>query len=274
LNTPALWVLLQAGLQIRRSGLAELKAVFWDVDGTLAETELEGHRPAFNAAFREAGLDWSWDRTLYTELLSIAGGRQRMAAYAAQRGEALEERRLDQLRALKQKHYLKRSSLGAIELRPGVARLLSELEQAGVAQWIVTSSGSASVQALLSGVFAESAHPFKGIISADDVPVAKPDPAPYRLALECSGVTSETVLAIEDSEAGLRSASAAGIRCLLTPSPWERQLHVLLEQADPPLVALEHLGDPGAPARQWSGPPCLQGVVTLEYLQSLLAGEC
>jgi beta-phosphoglucomutase-like phosphatase (HAD superfamily) len=136
LNTPALCVLLQAGLQIRRSGLAELKAVFWDVDGTLAETELEGHRPAFNAAFREAGLDWSWDRTLYTELLSIAGGRQRMAAYAAQRGEALEERRLDQLRALKQKHYLKRSSLGAIELRPGVARLLSELEQAGVAQWI------------------------------------------------------------------------------------------------------------------------------------------
>jgi HAD superfamily hydrolase (TIGR01509 family) len=272
---PALSVLHQAGLLIGVIQVAELQAVFWDVDGTLADTELEGHRPAFNAAFREAGLDWHWDRTIYTELLAIAGGRQRMAAYAAMRGEALGDTRLDQLRALKQKHYLERSRNGAIGLRPGVARLITALQQAGVGQWIVTSSGAASVNALLMGVFAAEAHPFAGLISADDVAVAKPDPAPYQLALERSGLACDGVLAIEDSEAGLHSAGAAGLRCLLTPSPWEERLHARLRngapagESNPP--AFEHLGEAEAPARQWSGPPCPGGVVTLEYLQSLLA---
>lgn len=255
--------------------VAELQAVFWDVDGTLADTELEGHRPAFNAAFREAGLDWHWDRSLYAELLAVAGGRQRMAAYAAERGEALDATRLDQLRALKQKHYLTHSRSGAIALRPGVARLIAALQQAGVKQWIVTSSGAASVHALLTGVFAAEGHPFAGLISADDVAAAKPDPAPYQLALERSGVAWDGVVAIEDSEAGLLSASAAGLRCLLTPSPWEERLHTRLRN-DPPAgashpAAFEHLGEAEAPARQWSGPPCPSGVVTLEYLQSLLA---
>jgi HAD superfamily hydrolase (TIGR01509 family) len=272
---PALSVLHQAGLLIGVIQVAELQAVFWDVDGTLADTELEGHRPAFNAAFREAGLDWHWDRTLYTELLAIAGGRQRMAAYAAMRGEALGDTRLDQLRALKRKHYLERSRNGAIGLRPGVARLITALQQAGVGQWIVTSSGAASVNALLMGVFAAEAHPFAGLISADDVAVAKPDPAPYQLALERSGLACDGVLVIEDSEAGLHSAGAAGLRCLLTPSPWEERLHARLRngapagESNPP--AFEHLGEAEAPARQWSGPPCPSGVVTLEYLQSLLA---
>lgn len=255
--------------------MAELQAVFWDVDGTLADTELEGHRPAFNAAFREAGLDWHWDRTLYAELLAIAGGRQRIEAYAAQRGEALEATRLDQLRALKQKHYLARSRSGAIALRPGVARLIAALQQAGVRQWIVTSSGAASVHALLTGIFAAESHPFAGLISADDVAATKPDPAPYQLALERSGVDCDGVVAIEDSEAGLRSASAAGLRCLLTPSPWEERLHARLGNGAPAAAshpaAFEHLGEAEAPARQWSGPPCPSGVVTLEYLQSLLA---
>lgn len=259
----------------RRIGVRVLEAVFWDVDGTLADTELDGHRPAFNRAFQDAGLSWVWDRPLYEELLAIPGGRQRMAAYAERLGQPLDDSQLDRLRVLKQRHYLRRSRDGAIHLRPGVRRLIASVQASGIPQWIVTSSGAASVAALLDGLFAGVGHPFAGIISADDVGVAKPDPEPYRMALLRSGADASAVLAIEDSEAGLLSASGAGITCLLTPSPWERWLCEALGGESPPgAAALDHLGEPHSPARQLSGPPCPGGMVTLEYLQSLLPFSC
>lgn len=252
-----------------------LRAVFWDVDGTLADTELDGHRPAFNRAFQDAGLPWVWEQPLYEELLAIPGGRQRMAAYAERLGQPLNDSQLDRLRILKQQHYLQRSMDGGISLRPGVRRLTASLRAAGVSQWIVTSSGAASVTALLDGLFAGGGHPFAGIISSDDVQAAKPDPEPYQKALERSGAHPSAVLAIEDSEAGLRSASSAGIACLLTPSPWEQALREALRGESPPgAAALDHLGEPDAPARQLSGPPCPGGMVTLEYMQSLLSISC
>ncbi|MEQ1667561.1 MAG: HAD family hydrolase, partial [Sulfuriferula sp.] len=58
-----------------------LQALIFDVDGTLADTERDGHRVAFNAAFREFGLDWNWDVALYGELLAVTGGKERMRYY-------------------------------------------------------------------------------------------------------------------------------------------------------------------------------------------------
>ena len=249
--------------------MTDLKAVFWDVDGTLADTEMEGHRPAFNTAFAELGLNWCWDQTLYQRLLATPGGGQRMLQYALERGEPLDSERLANLKRAKQHHYLERIRSGAVTLRPGVARLLAELQQAGIAQWIVTSSGQASVEALLTGVFRGTDHPFQGVVSSDDVNRHKPHPDPYWCALRRSGIPPEAGLAIEDSAAGLVAATDATLACLVTPSPWERELPPVLHRA---CAVIDHLGEPTLPLTPKAGPPCAEGLVTLEYLQSLL--EC
>ena len=244
-----------------------LKTVFWDVDGTLADTEMDGHRPAFNRAFVEQGLNWTWDPDTYQRLLRIPGGSLRMKTYAQEQGDVLSDAQFAQLRVAKQRHYLNEVRRGAVSLRPGVARLLRELQAREIHQWIVTSSGAPSVSALLSTLFPSGDHPFAGVISADDVSRHKPSPVPYLKALECSKTDPDAALAFEDSTPGLLSATAAGLRCLLTPSPWDQELHRSQDQA---VAVLNHFGTVKVPCRLLSGPPCLDGVVTLEYLQRLL----
>ena len=61
--------------------MTALKALIFDVDGTLADTERDGHRVAFNQAFAEAGLDWDWTVSLYGDLLEVTGGRERILFY-------------------------------------------------------------------------------------------------------------------------------------------------------------------------------------------------
>jgi len=247
--------------------MTQLQAVFWDVDGTLADTEMDGHRPAFNQAFRELGLNWHWDCDLYQRLLGIPGGGQRVAFYAREQGQELSDARLDQLRHYKQQHYLERIGSGAVSLRPGVARLLEELRSSGVAQWIVTSSGQASVAALLQGLFGPEDHPFAGVVSSSDVTRHKPHPDPYHCALNRSGVNADACVALEDSAAGLVAATDASLICLLTPSPWDLDLLSQLEKAS---AVVDHLGEVEHHLSQRSGPPCADGMITLEYLQMLL----
>ena len=248
--------------------MTRLQAVFWDVDGTLADTELNGHRPAFNQAFSDCGLSWNWDEHLYSQLLSIPGGRQRMQSYAERRGEAIDAALLDRLRRSKQQHYLKVISSGAITLRPGVSRLLLELNGAGVQQWIVTSSGQASVLALLESFPSELRGIFQGMVTADDVDRHKPHPEPYRLALELSQSDRAAVVVFEDSTPGLQSARAADLCCVLTPSPWDRELENSQHHAS---AVIDQLGEVDQQARIFSGPPCAGGLVTLEYLELLLS---
>ncbi|MGC6482431.1 MAG: HAD-IA family hydrolase [Synechococcus sp.] len=247
--------------------MSGLQAVFWDVDGTLADTEMEGHRPAFNQAFADLGVPWHWDRPLYQRLLMIPGGGQRMAHYAEHEGPSLHRDTLERLKQVKQTHYLNRIRSGAVMLRPGVARLLAELKTAGVQQWIVTSSGQASVSALLEGLFPDAKNPFTGVVSANDVQRHKPHPDPYRCALERSGIDATACLSIEDSAAGLLASTQASIPCLVTPSPWDQQLSASINRA---VAVVNHLGDLHQPLQQTSGPPCVDGLITLEYLQLLV----
>src|SRR5262249_30992666 len=65
-----------------------LRALIWDVDGTLAETERDGHRVAFNDAFAAANLPWRWSVERYGELLAISGGYERLLHDIAQRNDA------------------------------------------------------------------------------------------------------------------------------------------------------------------------------------------
>ena len=247
--------------------MTQLKAVFWDVDGTLADTEMDGHRPAFNRAFQDLDLGIVWDQTLYARLLAIPGGLQRVRVYAKSCGIDLNASQLEAIRDRKRIHYTELAQSGAIRFRPGIRRLLALLQEAGVEQWIVTSSGAASVDALLSS--ARDVIPiFRGMITADDVDQGKPSPQGYQLALQRSGCPAAQCLAVEDSEAGLDAARSAGLRCLLTPSPWDLHLNQRLDDA---VAVLDHVGDSAQPARCIIGPPCVDGLVTLEYLKALLS---
>ena len=248
--------------------LNRLSAVFWDVDGTLADTEMDGHRPAFNTAFEELNLPFHWDEELYNTLLAIPGGLRRLKVHAEDRGVMLSQDQLDQVRDRKRLHYLERVREGHVKLRPGVRRLLKELNRAGVQQWIVTSSGSASVMALLEQIQNDIPH-FDGVVTSDDVSAGKPAPAGYLLALNRSGADGAASLAVEDSAAGLSAATAAGLRCLLTPSPWDAS--ALRDVSKNAAAVLDHLGEPGGPATVRSGPTCQDGTVTLKYLETLLS---
>ena len=249
--------------------MASLKALFWDVDGTLADTEMDGHRPAFNAAFHDLELPFIWDEELYAELLVIPGGQRRVQHYAREQGRELTAGQLDQIRDRKRVHYRQRALDGAIRIRPGVRRLLVELGQQGIDQWIVTSSGRASVEALFSGQ-PDLKPMFQGVVTADDVSQGKPAPDLYREAQRRSGHRADSILAIEDSEAGFLSAQAAGLRCVLTPSPWESSLAPMFDQA---AAVFDHLGDVDQPMHQCAGPSCAGSQVTVEYLSSLFDGR-
>jgi HAD superfamily hydrolase (TIGR01509 family) len=249
-----------------------LRAILWDVDGTLAETELAGHRLAFNAAFADHDLPWRWDRHTYRRLLAVGGGRERIAAWMEQQrvgngpsdqGSAL----LDRLVASKKRHYGALLQRGQLPLRPGVARLIAAAASAGLAQWIVTTSSRSAVQALTQNSLGEQAGAFSGWICGDDVERKKPDPEGYRLALARMDLAAG-VLAVEDSPQGLAAATAAGVPTLITLSEVSRSEP--LEAFAAAVAVVDGLGTEQQPLTVLRGPACPGGVATLSWLEQLL----
>ena len=179
--------------------MASLKAVFWDVDGTIADTELEGHRVAFNLAFAEFNLKWQWDKNLYSKLLNIQGGVNRISWYAKHVGKELSSKLPKDIHKRKQEFYLKRIKSGLVPFRIGTKRLIDELSTKGIKQWIVTSSSLNSVVGLLQTNYPKGDSPFEGMITAEDVELYKPNPEPYLQAIFKSGVNNENIIVIEDS---------------------------------------------------------------------------
>ena len=201
-----------------------LKALVWDVDGTLAETERDGHRVAFNAAFEAEGLPWRWDERRYGELLQVAGGYERLledmsVQPLAPAAPAEREGLARHLHRLKNERYARIVESGAIPLREGVRELIDDCTAAGLPMGIATTTTRANVDALL-GVHLGPRwqQRFACVLCADDAPLKKPDPQIYRLAIERLGCRADEMLAIEDSSPGLRAGLAAGIAVLLVRS--------------------------------------------------------
>jgi HAD superfamily hydrolase (TIGR01509 family) len=224
-----------------------MKALIFDVDGTLADTET-AHLQAFNAAFAEVGLDWCWDEALYTRLLKVAGGKERLMHYwrmvdpEEARGCKVKET-IDAVHVIKTRHYAERVGAGGLPLRPGIARLIAEAGQAGMPLAIATTTTPANLDALLQAPLgADWRRRFAAICDAGTTAVKKPAPDVYLAVLDRLGLEAGACLAIEDSENGLRAAQAAGIPTVVTPTAYSAQ-----DRFDGALLVLPHLGDPGEP---------------------------
>jgi HAD superfamily hydrolase (TIGR01509 family) len=217
------------------------RAIIFDVDGTLAETE-EAHREAFNRAFAEAGLSWSWNQELYRKLLAVTGGKERIRHYIEDfGGDGAPAGKLDEyikaLHATKTSAYTDIVRGGGLELRPGVRELIATAQTRGYRLAIATTTTPANIDALLTATLGDSGHDlFEVICAGDSVPHKKPAPDVYLRTLEELDLPAASCVAIEDSRNGLLSARAAGIETIVTPSIYTRD-----ERFDEAALILEDL---------------------------------
>ncbi|MBS0425090.1 MAG: HAD family hydrolase [Proteobacteria bacterium] len=250
----------------------KLQAVLFDVDGTLADTEQDGHRLAFNAAFKQFDLDWNWDIDLYGELLQITGGKERIRFYLEKYKPAELNRNdlkewIANLHKTKTKHFESLMEAGSIPLRPGVARLIHELRQEKVKIAIATTTTMENVTALLKSTLGEEAIGWFDVIGAGDiVPLKKPAPDIYHWVLDQLGLSAQQCIAIEDSENGLKSALAAHLPTLITVSGYTR-----LQNFSGAVAVLSDLGEPSQSFTQIEGTALDKGWVDHKMLSNWIS---
>jgi HAD superfamily hydrolase (TIGR01509 family) len=252
------------------NGSPVLRALIWDVDGTLAETERDGHRVAFNDAFEACGVPWRWDADTYGRLLQVAGGYERILHDMASRPEApasprTREALARELHQRKNALYEAHVAAAGIGLRPGVRELLNECASQGVRAAIATTTGRGNVNALLRANLGEHwGWRFQAVVCAEDAPRKKPDPQAYLAALRQLRCEAGEAIALEDSPNGLAAALAAGIATVVTRSAYFQ--HCAFDGA---LAVCDDLAST-APLRS-DAVPSAHGPVSLASLRRLLA---
>ena len=223
-----------------------MKALIFDCDGVLVDTERDGHRVAFNRAFADIGLDISWDVELYGELLKVAGGKERMRAYFEKAGWPAEAKDKDEfiadLHKRKTAIFKEMIASGQLSLRPGINRIIDEASAAGMRLGVCTTSNPISVDGVLDLMGPERKRKFEFVLAGDIVSRKKPDPEIYNLAKERLGLPGSSCMVIEDSRNGLLAAHGAGMPCLITTSTYTidedftEAVKVVPELGDPPNV--------------------------------------
>ncbi|BBP45939.1 phosphatase [Thiosulfatimonas sediminis] len=234
--------------------MAELKALLFDVDGTLADTEKDGHRPAFNMAFAAAGLDWNWDEALYGELLAVTGGKERIKFYLEKFNTGFNKPAdfddfVKGLHASKTEFYKQLMAEGKIPLRRGVERLIHQARRENMRIAVVTTTTPANVTALLTNTLgADSESWFEVIAAGDIVPAKKPAPDIYFWAMEQMDVQPDECVAFEDSANGIKSSVAANIKTIITINGYTQD-----EDFSDAELVLTDMGDPGVPFKVLQG---------------------
>lgn len=200
-----------------------LRAVVFDLDGTLADTERDGHRVAFNEAFEAAGLPYRWDVEEYGRLLAITGGRRRLEHYLRDQGHEAAEAaaRAADLHRDKTERFTSLVRSGAVSARPGVRELVAELRAAGIATAVATTGRDEWVGPLLEQLFEPAS--FDVVVTGDDVSQLKPDPEVYHEVLHRLGTPARHTVAVEDSALGLQAALRAELRCVVVPNDYTRE---------------------------------------------------
>ncbi len=242
-----------------------LEGVYWDLDGTIANTELEAHLPAFNYAFNDLGINWNWDINKYIQLLSINGGKNRIAHYAKSRNDAFSYELILKIHEKKQFHYQELIKKNCVILKTGVIRLIKELHTKNVRQFIVTSSSRMQVDLLVEYLF-NGFNPFEFIISSDDVELKKPNPLPYLKAVQLSGIKTNNSIVFEDSNPGLISSLAAKLPTIFVPS----NIPIVLDENIKLNCILDSLGDENNVANVIKGPKIRKKYVDYDFLNDYL----
>ena len=200
-----------------------LEALILDVDGTLADTEM-AHLAAFNYSFAEVGFDWHWDVPLYTRLLAVSGGKERIRAYWESRGDlpmaigaGAVEQTIARIHEIKSAAYEQAVQDGQVQMRPGVLPLLSAASDAGIALAIATTTSPVNIASLLKRAIGPDWRSYFVVIEdASTAPRKKPDPMVYQQTLTRLRLPASHCLAVEDSANGLRAALQVGLRTLIT----------------------------------------------------------
>lgn len=203
-----------------------MQALIFDCDGVLVDTERDGHRVAFNRAFGAAGLAVEWSVDRYGELLTTGGGKERMRRWFDEEGwpVAAPERDalISRLHGLKTDIFMEMIEGGGLPLRPGVSRLVDEAMAAGLPLAVCSTSNERAVNAIVLGLLGRSRAERISVFAGDVVPAKKPDPSIYTLAARSLSVDPAGCVVIEDSHIGLTAAKAAGMKCIVTMSPYTR----------------------------------------------------
>ena len=246
--------------------MTNLEGVYWDLDGTIANTELEAHLPAFNYAFNDFNLNWNWDRSTYIDLLKINGGKNRISYYAKLTNKSLNNQEVKEIHERKQYHYVNHvNKNNVISLKTGVYRLIKELQRKKVRQFIVTSSSKKQAKLITNKLFINF-NPFEFIISSDDVKFHKPNPLPYLKAMKLSGIKFNKSIVFEDSIPGLKSSLAAKLPTIYVPS----NIPAVFDNDINLKCFLDSLGNDSCKANVIKGPKLDSNYVDCAYLEKYL----
>ena len=203
-----------------------LGAILWDVDGTLAETERDGHRVAFNLAFEQLGFPWRWSIERYGELLHVAGGRERLIADLETQPDAPDdpaERKAlaAEVHRLKNSYYANLVSDCGLSFRPGVVELFDECERRGVPMGITTTTSRSNLDALMAVNLGPAwKGRFAAVVNGEDVTRKKPDPEVYERAVTEMGISPAEAVAVEDTPDGVAAARGAGVPVMVARSSY------------------------------------------------------
>ncbi len=227
------------------------KALLFDCDGVLADTERDGHMASFNRMWQEQGINWQWDSAQYAEKVKIGGGKERMfslgqdadfrAVYPVPDSDEAWWQIVTGWHKRKSEIYKEMVASGAMPARPGVKRLAEAALAQGWTLAVCSTSALSSVQAVLQHVVGnETAAKFGGVFAGDVVKAKKPAPDIYNLAAEKLNLNPANCVVIEDSRNGMLAAIAAGMKCIVTYNDFTQN-----ENFDEAAIVLSCLGDPG-----------------------------